>query len=96
MSERITGTIRIGWCIRDDKSAGVPDGTGDITQAQTAAICDRLEEVLHGCLPTQSWVDVWVDGEGAEPIRVYFEAMGDDEIEIDDGPINGTLADLRG
>lgn len=30
-----------------------------------------------------------------EIVRVVFEVMGDDEIEIDEGPVNGWLFALR-
>lgn len=40
------------------------------------------------------YVDVYIDGQDNPPVRVMFD-IGGHEIEIDDGPNNGTLDDIR-
>ena len=91
MSDYLAGTIRITWSISDE-DAKVPPGDDDLTPAQVRALCDRIEDAVTSALPQT--VDVWIDGEDEPPTRVHFD-LGGAEIEIDDGPINGTLEDLR-
>lgn len=83
----IAGTIKIGWQIteRDLCLPNNPDAE-DYREAY-----ERLEEIL-GAIISQT-VDLWVDGEKKPPVRVFLENMG--EIEVDDGPHNGSLEDIR-
>lgn len=92
MSEYICGTIRITWSISDE-DAKIPPGDEDLTPEQVRALCDRIEEALTSSIGQT--VDLWLDGEDEPPVRVMFDCCCS-EIEIDDGPVNGTLEELRG
>lgn len=91
--ERWCGTIKVGWTIRD-RDLG-PQSEGEPTPAEMRAIYDRIEELV--CAAFHQRVTVWIDGEDKPGVDVFLEApyMGDCDIEIDDGPVNGTLSDLR-
>lgn len=83
--ESMAGSIKIGWWIDRD-----PGATFDASELPVAL--DRLEDALTSAL--SQCVDVFIDGEDSPPVRVMFD-LGGKEIEIDDGPVNGTLDDIR-
>ena len=68
----------------------------ELSPADLRKLYDRLEELLASAFHQE--VRIWIDGEDKPPVEVWLEApfMSDHGIEIDDGPVNGTLADLRG
>ena len=94
MSEKTAGTIKVGWMI-DEKDL-LDTGDAELSPADLRKFYDRLEELLASAFHQE--VRIWIDGEDKPPVEVWLEApfMGDHGIEIDDGPVNGTLADLRG
>ena len=93
MSERIAGTIKVGWMIDEKDLLADPDA--ELSPADLRKFYERLEELL--CAAFHQEVRVWIDGDDKPPVEVWLEApyCGDDDIEIDDGPVNGTIADLR-
>ena len=93
MSERIAGTIKVGWSI-DEKDL-LKDPDAELTGEALEKFCERLEEIV--CAAFHQTVTIWIDGDDKPPVEVWLEApyCGDSDIEIDDGPVNGTIADLR-
>jgi len=88
--ESLAGTIRIGWYIPSDPGATF-DASELVTKLET--VLDRLENAIVGAL--SQTVDVYIDGKSEPPVRVCFDIGGHD-IEIDDGPVNGSLREIRG
>ena len=87
--ESMAGSIKLGWWI--DRDPGALFDASDLV-TRLPEVLDRLEDALTSALP--ECVDVFIDGEDEAPVRVMFD-LGGKEIEIDDGPINGTLDDIR-
>lgn len=90
MSERMAGTIKVGWMI-DEKGLGI-DHERELTKAELSALYDRIADLVGQAFHQR--VTIWIDGEDKPPVDVFLEAT-DMEIEIDDGPVNGLLSDLR-
>lgn len=90
MDEQWSGTIRVGWAIRD-RDLG-PQSEGDPTPAEMRAIYDRIEDLVTQAFRRR--VTIWIDGEDEPPVDVFLEADGH-EIEIDEGGGSGTISDLR-
>ena len=88
--ERWSGTIKVGWTIRD-RDLG-PQSEGEPTPAEMRAIYDRIEELVTQAFHQR--VTIWIDGEDKPPVDVFLEADSN-EIEIDEGADNGMLSDLR-
>ena len=93
MSERIAGTIKAGWSVGWNELLG--DSDEELTGKALEKFCERVEELV--CAAFHQEVRIWIDGDDKPPVEVWLEApfMGDHGIEIDDGPVNGTIADLR-
>ena len=93
MSEKTAGTIKVGWMI-DEKDL-IDTGDAELSPADLRKFYERLEELL--CSAFHQAVTIWIDGDDKPPVEVWLEApyCGDSDIEIDDGPVNGTIADLR-
>lgn len=83
--ERVSGTIKIGWSI-SERDLGIADIKRYLTSEEERELYDRIELALTDALPQTAHVD---------GVRVVFEILGDDEIEIYDGPVNGWLFALR-
>jgi len=88
--EQWSGTIKVGWTIRD-RDLG-PQSEGEPTPTEMRAIYDRIEELVTTAFHQR--VTIWIDGEDKPPVDVFLEAYGN-EIEIDEGADNGMLSDLR-
>jgi len=88
--EHIAGTIRIGWSI-SERDLGIAGIERDLTRAEIMRLVDRIEDAVTSVIHDR--VDVWIDGEESPPITVHVEIMGD--LEIDDGPVNGLVDDIR-
>lgn len=86
------GTAKVSWCM-SGRDLRIPDGDAPLTRAQIRALEERLQEALAAALPGDR-VDVWIDGEDQPAVRVHFD-LGDMEIEIDDGPVNGRVGELE-
>ena len=85
----MAGSIKLGWWI--DRDPGATFDASDLV-TRLPEVLDRLEDALTSALP--ECVDVFIDGEDNPPVRVMFD-LGGKEIEIDDGPIDGPLDDIR-
>lgn len=94
MEETVSGTLKLQWRI-SEKDAGIAKIKGELTKRQLARFYDRVEDVIMAAFSRS--VDVEVDGEGKPPVHVEFDSdMGADvDIELMEGPVNGTLGDLR-
>lgn len=94
MSESIAGSIKVGWSI-SERDLGIDKIQRELTKQELRAMYDRIEEAVTGALGGD-YVDVYLDGEDKPPVRVYLDlCAGMNELEIDDGPVNGRLDDLR-
>ena len=91
MSDSIAGTIKVGWSI-DERGLGVDHIQRELTKGELAALYDRIADLVGQAFHQR--VTIWIDGEDKPPVDVFLEAT-DMEIEIDDGPVNGMLSDLR-
>lgn len=85
----LAGSIKLAWWIDRDPGA-LFDASELVTKLED--VLDRLEDALTGAL--SQTVDVYIDGQNEPPVRVCFD-VGGHEIEIDDGPINGSLNKIR-
>ena len=85
----LAGSVKIGWWI--DRDPGALFDASDLV-TRLPEVLDRVENAIVSAL--SQCVDVFIDGEDEAPVRVMFD-LGGKEIEIDDGPINGTLDDIR-
>lgn len=83
--ERVSGMIKIGWSI-SERDLGIDVLERELTSEELRELYDRIEQVLADALTPRARVG---------DVRVFLEILGDDEIEIDDGPVNGLLSDLR-
>lgn len=94
MSDMIGGTIKVGWQIAE-RGLGIEQIQRELTKAELTKLYERIEELV--CAAFHQRVTVWIDGEDKPGVDVFLEApyMGDCDIEIDDGPVNGALEDLR-
>lgn len=92
--EVVSGTMKIGWTI-NERDLGILGIDRDLTVKELSDLYDRIQEIV--CSVLSQTVDIWIDGEDKPPVRVFLEPtpMGDEDIEIDEGPDVGTLADLR-
>jgi hypothetical protein len=88
--ERWSGTIKVGWTIRD-RDLG-PQSDGEPTPAEMRAIYDRIEDLVTQAFHQR--VTIWIDGEDKPSVDVFLEADSN-EIEIDEGADIGMLSDLR-
>lgn len=94
MSESIAGSIKVGWTIRE-RDIGIDKIERELTKKELLAMYDRIEEAVTAALGGD-YVDVYLDGKDKEPVRVYFDIYaGMNDLEIDDGPVNGMISDLR-
>lgn len=91
MREIVAGTIKVSWQI-DERGLGIEHIDRDLTREELAALYDRISELVTSAFHQR--VSIWIDGEDKPPVEVILEA-NDSEIEIDDGPVNGMLPDLR-
>ena len=91
MDEMIGGTIKVGWQI-SAFGLGIDRLKRDLTKAELTALYDRIEDLVTQAFHQR--VSIWIDGESRPPVDVFLETDGM-EIEIDDGPVNGMLSDLR-
>lgn len=91
MSDTICGTIKVGWSI-DERGLNVAHIQRELTKAELAALYDRIADLVTQAFHQR--VTIWIDGEDKPPVDVFLEAT-DMEIDIDDGPVNGLLSDLR-
>ena len=87
--ESMAGSIKLGWWI--DRDPGALFDASDLV-TRLPEVLDRVENAIVSAL--SQCVDVFIDGEDNPPVRVMFD-LGGKEIEIDDGPINGPLDDIR-
>lgn len=85
----LAGSVKIGWWI--DRDPGALFDASDLV-TRLPEVLDRVENAIVSAL--SQYVDVYIDGRDNPPVRVMFD-IGGHEIEIDDGPINGTLDDLQ-
>lgn len=92
VEEMVAGTIRLGWQI-SEKGLGIDHIQRELTRDELNKMFDRIEEILSSAFSQK--VTIWIDGEEKPGVDVFLENMGDGEIEIDDGPANGILADLK-
>lgn len=94
MSDMIGGTIKVGWQI-SERGLGIEQIQRELTNEELTKLYERIEELV--CAAFHQRVTVWIDGEDKPGVDVFLEApyMGDCDIEIDDGPVNGSLEDLR-
>ena len=94
MSNTIGGTIKVGWQI-SERGLGIEQIQRELTKEELTKLYDRIEELLASAFHQS--MKIWIDGEDKPGVDVFLEApyMGDCDIEIDDGPVNGALADLR-
>lgn len=94
MSESIAGSIKVGWSIRE-RDLGIDKIERELTKKELLAMYDRVEEAVTGALGGD-YVDVYLDGKNKAPVRVYLDiCAGMNDLEIDDGPVNGMISDLR-
>lgn len=94
MSDSIAGTIKVGWSIRE-RDLGIDNIQRELTKNELRAMYDRIEEAVAEAVGGD-YVDVYIDGKDKAPVRVYLDlCAGMNELEIDDGPVNGRLDDLR-
>lgn len=97
----ICGTVKVEWSI-DERGLNVAHIQRELTKAELLALYDRIEECLIGAIGGDyvdvygDYVDVYIDGEEKPPVRVHIDMRaGMNELEIDDGPVNGRIEDLR-
>jgi len=90
-SETICGTIKVGWSI-DEVGLNVAHIQRELTKGERGALYDRIADLVTQAFHQR--VTIWIDGEDKPPVDVFLEAT-DLEIEIDDGPVNGLISDLR-
>ena len=81
----------VGWII-SEKGLGIADIERKLTKEERTALYDRIGELVTAAF--QQRVTIWIDGEDKPPVDVFLEA-NEDEIQIDDGPVNGLLVELR-
>lgn len=91
MREIVAGTIKVSWQI-DEHGLGIEHIERDLTGKELTALYDRISELVTSAF--HQHVSIWIDGEDKPPVDVFLET-NDSEIEIDDGPVNGMLPDLR-
>lgn len=91
MSDTICGSIKVGWSI-DETGLNIAHIQRELTKAELAALYDRIADLVTQAFHQR--VTIWIDGEDKPPVDVFLEAT-DLEIEIDDGPVNGLISDLR-
>lgn len=94
MSNTIGGSIKVGWQIAE-RGLGIADIQRELTREELTKLYDRIEELLASAFHQS--MKIWIDGEDKPGVDVFLEApyMGDCDIEIDDGPVNGSLEQLR-
>lgn len=85
----LSGSVKLGWWIDRDPGA-LFDASELITRLPD--VLDRVENAIVGAI--SQCVDVYIDGTANEPVRVMFD-LGGKEIEIDDGPLNGMIDEIR-
>lgn len=85
----LAGSIKFGWYIDSDPGA-LFDASDLITPL--LEVLDRVENALVGAV--SQCVDVYIDGTDNPPVRVMFD-IGSYDIEIEDGPVNGLLNEIR-
>ena len=91
MSDTICGSIKVGWSI-DEAGLNVAHIQRELTKGELAAFYDRISDLVTQAFHQR--VTIWIDGEDKPPVDVFLEAT-DLEIEIDDGPVNGLISELR-
>jgi len=93
-TDTMGGTIKVGWQI-SERGLGIEHIQREMTKDELAKLYERIEELV--CAAFHQRVTVWIDGEDKPGVDVFLEApyMGDCDIEIDDGLVNGSLEDLR-
>lgn len=87
--DMVCGTVKLGWQIKE-RDLGLPDKP---SKDDWAKFYDRLEDLISSAFHQR--VTIWIDGEAKPGVDVVLEQFGDFEVEIDEGPVNGTLSDLR-
>lgn len=94
MSDHVAGSIKVGWQI-SERGLGIEQIERELTNKELTKLYERIEELV--CAAFHQRVTVWIDGDDKPGVDVFLEApyMGDCDIEIDDGPVNGSLEDLR-
>jgi len=94
MSDYVAGSIKVGWSIRE-RDLGIDKIQRELTKDELRAMYDRIEEAVTEAVGGD-YVDVYLDGKDKEPVRVYLDiCAGMNDLEIDDGPVNGELSILR-
>lgn len=94
MSESVAGSIKVAWSIREH-DLGIDKIQRELTNKELRTMYDRIEEAVTEAVGGD-YVDVYIDGKDKAPVRVYLDlCAGMNELEIDDGPVNGRLDDLR-
>ena len=91
--EYMSGTIKVGWSI-SEKDLKIDQIQRDLTREEKLSLYDRIEESVTSSF--SQVVDLLMDGEDQPPVRVHLEVTsGFTDLEIDDGPMNGMIDDLR-
>jgi len=94
MSDFVSGSIKVGWSI-SERDLGIDKIQRELTKDELRAMYDRLEEAVTEAVGGD-YVDVYLDGKDKAPVRVYLETCaGLNDLEIDEGPVNGDLSILR-
>lgn len=91
--EHVAGSIKIRWYILS-RDLGIHKIKRVMTKKELRAMCDRIEKAVTKAVRRD--VDVYLDSRKKTPTRVSLLGAGDlNELEIDDGPVNGLLSDIR-
>lgn len=85
----LAGSVKLGWYI--DRDPGALFDASDLV-TRLPDVLDRVENAIVGAI--SQCVDVYIDGTDNPPVRVVFD-LGGHEIEIEDGPVNGVLGEIR-
>mgnify|MGYP001568650081 CR=1 FL=1 len=96
--ETISGTIKVGWTLRERDMVSAAQKRADHkwTAAEIHEFADRLEEVVKAAIPDS--IRIHIDGEDKPGVRVGYDCgTAITEIEVDDGfeEIMGTLDEIR-
>jgi hypothetical protein len=90
-TETVSGTIQVRWTI-SERDLQIAHIERELTPAELSTLYDRIGELVVEAFSQRA--TIWIDGEDKPPADVHLE-VNETDIEIDDGPVNGRLEDLR-
>jgi len=84
----VSGTVQLRWTV---DTANLKESFGktreSFAKAEQSGLSPTLEAHLKEiivCATPGNWVDLFINGEDQEPVRVYFE-NDDNDVEIEEG-----------